>query len=325
MDAIQLNFNQNSVQTLNIVIGIMMFGMALDINREDFIRIIKAPKGPLIGLAAQFLLLPAFTFLLTLILPIAPSMMLGMILVASCPGGNLSNIITYLSRGNSAMSVSMTGISTIAAIIMTPLNLSIWGSLNPATEPILRQVSLNPVDVFQTVFLILGVPLALGMLTAKFLPFLAGKVRKPFKIASVVIFMAVVAIIFIGNWQQFLQVVGLIAFAVFLHNAMALGIGYTAARIAGLEKRDRRAVAVEVGIQNSALGLALVFGFFGGMGGMAVITAWWGVWHILAGLFMAMMWNILDAREEKPREKKFREGKGEADSRMGELPEEIDG
>lgn len=300
VDAIQLNFNQGSVHTLNIVIGIMMFGMALDINRDDFIRIIKSPRGPLIGLAAQFILLPALTFLLTLVLPIAPSMMLGMILVASCPGGNLSNIITYLSRGNSALSVSMTGISTIAAIFMTPLNLSIWGSLNPATEPILRQVSLNPVDVFQTVFLILGVPLALGMLTARFFPSLAGKVRKPFKIASVLIFIAVVAIIFIGNWQQFLQAIGLIAFAVFLHNAMALGIGYGAAALAGLERRDRRAVSVEVGIQNSALGLALVFGFFGGLGGMAVITAWWGVWHIIAGLFMAMVWTLLDAREGRP-------------------------
>ncbi|MFO7849861.1 MAG: bile acid:sodium symporter family protein [Spirochaetia bacterium] len=298
IDSIRLNFDESSVHTLNIVIAIMMYGMALDINREDFVRIVKSPRGPAIGLAAQFILLPFFTFLLTLVLPVAPSLLLGMILVASCPGGNLSNIITYLAKGNSAMSVSMTGISSIASIVLTPLNLSIWGSLNPATEPILRQVSLDPVSVFKTVFLILGVPLALGMTTAKFMPWIAGKARKPFKIFSVVVFIAVVAIIFFGNWEQFLRVIGLIAVAVFIHNALAISLGYGAAKLVGLDARDRRAVAIEVGIQNSALGLALVFGFFDGLGGMAIITGWWGVWHIIAGLVMALVWNLYDARSD---------------------------
>jgi BASS family bile acid:Na+ symporter len=299
IDSIRLNFDESSVRSLNIVIAVMMFGMALEIHREDFLRIVKSPRGPVIGLIAQFLLLPAFTFLLTLVLDTAPSILLGMILVASCPGGNLSNIITYLAKGNSAMSVSMTGVSTVAAIFMTPLNLSIWGSLNPVTEPILRQVSLDPVSVFKTVFLILGVPLVLGMTAARIWPGLALKARKPFKIFSVVVFIAVVAIIFFGNWQQFLRVIGLIAIAVFIHNALALSLGYGAARLVGLEARDRRAVSIEVGIQNSALGLALVFGFFDGLGGMAIITGWWGVWHILAGLFMALMWNLWDAREKR--------------------------
>jgi BASS family bile acid:Na+ symporter len=155
------------------------------------------------------------------------------------------------------------------------------------------------VSVFKTVFLILGVPLVLGMTAARIWPGLALKARKPFKIFSVVVFIAVVAIIFFGNWQQFLRVIGLIAIAVFIHNALALSLGYGAARLVGLEARDRRAVSIEVGIQNSALGLALVFGFFDGLGGMAIITGWWGVWHILAGLFMALMWNLWDAREKR--------------------------
>ncbi|MBU4606010.1 MAG: bile acid:sodium symporter, partial [Proteobacteria bacterium] len=124
VDAVRLNFNPSGLLALNAVIGLMMFGIALDLKPSDFTRIIKSPKAPAIGLGAQFILLPAFTFLLTLVLPISPSIALGMILVASCPGGNLSNMMTYLAGGNAAVSVSMTAVSTAAAVVMTPLNLA---------------------------------------------------------------------------------------------------------------------------------------------------------------------------------------------------------
>ncbi|WP_200907097.1 bile acid:sodium symporter family protein [Desulfatitalea tepidiphila] len=163
VDQISLNFSKSGLLGLNAVIGLMMYGMALDMKLEDFKRVVRSPKGPAIGLGAQFVLLPAFTFLLTLVLPVTPSMALGMMMVAACPGGNLSNLMTYLAGGNAALSVSMTAVSTAAAVVMTPLNLSIWGSLNPATEAILRKVSLDPMDVFQTIVLILGIPLVLGI------------------------------------------------------------------------------------------------------------------------------------------------------------------
>lgn len=297
IDSIKLNFNPASMNILNIAIGIMMFGMALDIKKQDFVQIIKSPKGPAIGLIAQFLLLPAFTFLLTLVLPVAPSILLGMILVASCPGGNLSNIITFLAKGNAALSVSMTAVSTAVAIIMTPLNLSFWGSLNPATAPILRSVSLNPFSVFKTVIIILGIPLVLGILFAAKFPKIAGKVKFPFKIFSIVVFVGVVGLALIANGEYFFKVIGLIAFAVLIHNALAFFIGYSAAKLGGLSIRDRRAVSIEVGIQNSALALSLIFGFFHGLGGMAVIAGWWGVWHIIAGLFMAFIWSRKEIKE----------------------------
>ena len=157
IDQIQLNFNPQGLLVINAAIGLMMLGVALDLKLDDFKRIVRAPKAPVIGLTAQFILLPAFTFLLTLLIRPHPSMALGMILVAACPGGNLSNIMTYLARGNSAISISMTAVSTVAAIIMTPLNLAVWGSLNPATAPILERVQLSPFDVFVTVFVILGI------------------------------------------------------------------------------------------------------------------------------------------------------------------------
>jgi bile acid:Na+ symporter, BASS family len=291
IDQISLNFNKGGLLALNAVIGLMMYGMALDMKLEDFKRVARSPKGPAIGLAAQFILLPAFTFLLTLVLPVTASMALGMMLVASCPGGNLSNVMTYLARGNPALSVSMTAVSTAAAVVMTPLNLALWGSLNPATNAILRRVSLDPLDVFQTIVMILGIPLLLGLTTSRLYPALADKIRKPFKAVSVVIFCLFVAAALGANWQNFIRAIGLVAFGVFVHNALALTLGYTAARICGLAERDRRAVAIEVGIQNSALALVLIFQFFGGLGGMAIIAGWWGIWHIISGLAVAFYWS----------------------------------
>jgi len=291
VDQIRLNFNETGLTIVNVVIGIMMFGVALDIKLDDFIRIAKSPKAPLIGLVAQFLLLPALTYLLTRGLNLVPSIALGMILVAACPGGNLSNLMTHLAGGNTAVSVSMTAISTVAAIFMTPFNLLFWGKQNPATAAILRDVSLSPIDVLTTVFGILGIPLVLGILTARAKPALVEKVREPFKVVAVVVFILVLLGALIANFKIFLQVIGLVVFAVLLHNALAIGTGYLSGKLARLPERDTRAVSIEVGIQNSALGLVLVFNFFEGLGGMAIIVAWWGIWHIVAGLTLAFVWS----------------------------------
>jgi BASS family bile acid:Na+ symporter len=185
----------------------------------------------------------------------------------------------------------MTAISTVAAIVMTPLNISFWGSMNPETNAIMKQVSLNPVDVFVTVFLILGIPLIVGMTLGHTYPALAKKVKKPFKIFSLVFFIIIICGALAANWQNFIAYVGVVVFAVLIHNALALNLGYWSGRIAGLPERDCRAVCVEVGIQNSALGLVLVFNFFDGLGGMAILVAWWGTWHILAGLVTAFIFT----------------------------------
>ncbi|MBW2438986.1 MAG: bile acid:sodium symporter family protein [Deltaproteobacteria bacterium] len=291
IDQVRLNFNPQGLFIINVAIGLMMFGVALELKLEDFRRVVVAPKAPCIGLAAQFILLPAFTYLLTLILRPPPSVALGMMLVAACPGGNLSNIITYLAKGNCAVSVSMTAVSTAAAILMTPFNLAFWGSLNPHTAVILKKVSLSPFDVFVNIFIILGIPLILGLFLSRTFPFLVDKLRKPFKIFSLVFFLAIVGAALGANWQNFINYVGLVFFGVLIHNALALNLGYWAARLARLNEPDRRAVSIEVGIQNSGLGLVLVFNFFGGLGGMAIITAWWGIWHIIAGLIAAYVFS----------------------------------
>jgi bile acid:Na+ symporter, BASS family len=296
IDEVQLNFNAAGLVTLNVILGLVMFGVALDLTLDDFKRVARTPKGPVIGLTAQFLLLPAATFALTQVLPVTPSIALGMILVASCPGGNISNFITHLAKGNTALSIGMTAFSTALAIVMTPLNLSFWGSLDPATAAILHEVSLSPFEVLMTVMTILGVPLVLGMTVAAKLPRAAARMRKPLKVLSIVFFLGFVVIALQQNWAHFVVWVGLVMGVVALHNGSALALGYGAARFLGCPGRDARAVSIEVGIQNSGFGLTLIFTFFGGLGGMAIVAAWWGVWHILAGMSLATFWYWRDRR-----------------------------
>ncbi len=296
VDALRLTFEPSTLITLNVVLGLVMFGVALDLRVEDFRAVARQPRGAAIGLIAQFVILPAATYALTRLLDPLPSIALGMILVAACPGGNISNIITHLAGGNTALSIGMTALSTTAAVVMTPLNLTFWGSLDPDTAAILREVSLQPIDLLLTIFTILGVPLVLGMALAAKRPVLAAALRRPMKVLSVLFFITIVALALIANWDHFLAYVGVVMGIVAVHNATALGLGFGAARLVGLPARDARAVSIEVGIQNSGLGLTLIFTFFAGLGGMALVTAWWGVWHIVAGLTLASAWSLLDRR-----------------------------
>ncbi|MCB1174718.1 MAG: bile acid:sodium symporter family protein [Leptospiraceae bacterium] len=300
IDQIALNFNPASLVLLNVVLGLVMFGVALDLRWSAFESILKNPRGPIIGLAAQFLILPAVTFLLVEVWEVWPSIALGMMLVAACPGGNISNIMTYLAGGNTAMSVSMTAVSTAVAVFMTPFNITFWASLYAPTASLLRDIALSPWMLFGNVLLVLGLPLVLGMSIAHRFPALAWRLKTPFKYISVTFFILFVLGALSANWQTFLSHVSLVAGLVFVHNLLALLSGYSAGKLLGLPDKDRRAVTIETGIQNSGLGLTLIFTFFIDpqtglpLGGMALIAAWWGVWHIISGLSLAFAWNLYD-------------------------------
>jgi BASS family bile acid:Na+ symporter len=214
-----------------------------------------------------------------------------MILVSSCPAGNISNFLTHFARGNTALSVSISTLSTLVAIVMTPLNVAFWGGLYAPAQPILRSVAVNPLEMFAHVLLLLGVPLAAGLFVSRRYPRFTARAVKPFKVFSLAFFVLFVLAALAANWQYFLEYVGMVVGIVFVHNALALATGYGLAGAAGLPERDRRAVSIECGIQNSGLGLILIFSYFDGLGGMAVVTAWWGIWHIVAGLSVAGVWS----------------------------------
>jgi len=291
VDQLVLNFDPSSLLVLNIILGIIMFGVSLDLTLNDFVSVLRRPKGPIIGLIVQFLLLPAFTYVLTLLLNPAPSIALGMILVSSCPGGNVSNFFTYYAKGNTALSISMTSVSTVLAIFMTPINISLWGNANPKTRALLSAIDLNPIDMLFTIFVILGLPLFLGIWLSSKKPDLAAKLKKPFKFASIIFFFGFVLSAFSANFDNFLKYIKYVMIVVAIHNFVAICLGYFSAKLGKLPEWDRRAIAFEVGIQNSGLGLLLIFDFFNGLGGMALVAAWWGIWHIISGLILGFVWS----------------------------------
>ena len=291
IDLVRLNFNPQTLLLLNVVLGIVMFGISLELKAADFATALRTPRALAIGLLGHHLVFPAFTFLLVLALEPRPSIALGMILVSSCPAGNISNFLTHFARGNTALSVSISTLSTLAAIVMTPLNIAFWGGLYAPAQPILRQVAVNPFEMLLHVFLLLGLPLAAGLFVSRRWPRFTERARRPMKIFSLVFFLVFVLAALGANWKYFVLYVGMVVGVVFVHNASALATGYGLAWSARLIEPDRRAVAIECGIQNSGLGLILIFNFFDGLGGMAVVTAWWGIWHIVAGLTLATWWS----------------------------------
>ena len=291
IDHIQVNFNETSLLIMNIVIGFIMFGVALDLRVEDFKRTLKTPKPALIGLACQFFLLPAFTYLLVLIVQPRPSIALGLFLIAACPGGNLSNFLTHFAKGNTPLSISMSAISTVIAIIMTPLNTVLWASFYGPTKEIINSFSISAMDMFSSIFLMLGLPLVAGMFIRSRMPRFATRFNQLMMKLSIVIFIAFVVVMVANNFNVFIEHVGAVVIIVILQNATALSIGYFASRLFKVSERDRRAISIEVGIQNSGLGLVLIFTFFGGLGGMALVAAFWGIWHIVSGLTVATFWS----------------------------------
>ena len=289
VDDVVLNFSPGSLNLLNAILAVVMFSIAIDLTPADFKRLLKAPKPVITGLVSQFLALPALTFLLVILLKPQPSIALGMILVAACPGGNISNFITHRAGGNAALSVSLTAFATVSAIVLTPFNIALWGSLYEPTREILRQTYIDPVAVAITVGLMLVLPLILGVTLNVKRPDLTQKMRTPLQWLSMGIFVAFVILAIAANWSYFLQYAGLVAGLVILHNGLALAAGNVVARIAGLSQFDRRSITIETGIQNSGLGLVLIFAFFHGLGGMAVVAAFWGIWHVLSGIGLAAL------------------------------------
>jgi BASS family bile acid:Na+ symporter len=291
LDAVRLHFSPESLIALDVILAFVLFGVALDMKVGDFKGIVSAPRGTIIGLFAHSVLLPAVAFALTMILRPAPSIALGMILVASCPSGNISNFLVSYGRGNTALSVTIAAFSMLGSIVFTPFNLSFWGELNPYTRPILHSVALSPWEVLGTIVLLLGIPTVLGMSVSHRFPAFALRARGLFRFLSLAFFALFVVGALVVNREFFMAYVPRVVLFVFLLNAFALLTGYYTAKVARLPERDRRAVSLEVGIQNSGFGLALVFNFFDGVGGMAIVAAWWGIWHLLVGMSLATWWR----------------------------------
>lgn len=291
LDSIHINFNAHNLTALNVILGLILFGISLDLKKEDFIQLLKNRKSSAAGLIAHFVLLPFLTFVLVKILQPPPSVALGMILVGACPGGNMSNFFTHLAKGNTALAVGLTSVSHVLAIVMTPFNFSFYGSLDPSTSALLKTIRLDYMDVFETIVLVIGIPLVIGLLMNYYKPLWSAWLKPKMKVFSLAAFIFFLIAAFASNASVFLGSLSVILPLVVIHNAVALSSGFLFAYALKLPFADSKTITFETGVQNSGLGLILIFSFFNGMGGMALVAACWGVWHLVTGGVLGFVWG----------------------------------
>ncbi len=304
LNALTINFGEGGMKIVNIILAFIMFGVALGIKMDTFKEVFTKPKAVIVGVLLQWIGLPAVTFAVALALSplITPMVALGMILVASCPGGNISNFMTSLSKGNIELSVTLSAISTAFAPFVTPLNFFFWGSMYSQIISMNSDIPRLVIPFFpmlEQILLLMGVPIIIGILCARFCPAFTKKISKPTQYLSILLFLVMVIASFSQNFKLFITHLHYICIIVFIHNACALATGYFGAAAAKLPFKERKTLTLEVGIQNSGLGLILLFNqnifppeiWHGHYGGMLMITAWWGIWHIISGLTVSTLFK----------------------------------
>ncbi|NND16112.1 MAG: bile acid:sodium symporter family protein [Eudoraea sp.] len=297
LNDVQMILSTETLWILNLALALIMFGVALNLNVSDFTRLIRQPKPVAAGVISQFVLLPVVTLGLVYALKPNPSIALGMFMVAACPGGVVSNFYSHMAMGNAALSISLTAIATPLAIVMTPIILSVLGSSYPPTESLLREVSISPLDIGKVVGLVLGAPIIAGMFVHYKWPRFAEKIRSGFKIGSVIFLIFLIGMVINNNRDIFLEYAALLIGLVIVHNFAALVTGFSWGKIMRLPKPDVRSLAIETGIQNCGLALLLILTFFQGLGGMAVLAALWGVWHLVSGLIVGSIWSKIPMKK----------------------------
>ena len=309
LDSLNINLGAGEMFVVNCILAFVMFGVALGIKFQMFKDVFKNPKSVILGILLQWVMLPAITSLLAIVLNpiITPMVAIGMILVASCPGGNISNFMSAFSKGNIELSVSMTALTTIAAPFVTPINFWFWGTLYckfAAIKNDIPTLEIPFMDMLEQILLILGLPIIAGMLFAHYFPKGAKRLMKPTQGMSILLFIGMVAValsqVLTALDQKWVVYAAILCalLVVIIHNATALSTGYFTGRLAKVSIEDRRSLTIETGIQNSGLGLALLFNpaifdptVWSHNGGMIIITALWGVWHIVSGLSMATLFR----------------------------------
>jgi BASS family bile acid:Na+ symporter len=290
LNDVHIAFNTGSVVFMDAVLALVLFGMALSLRVSDFTRIFQSPRAPLTGLAVQFFVLPASNCLFCWVFNVDPWLALGMQLVASCPSGSFSNVLTFMARGNVALSVLMTAASSLIATVATPLNFAFYSWLNPHTRVHLHSIRLDSLHVLLLVALVLALPLLAGMVVGKRWPGLAQKIDKPLRIGALAVFVVFIVAAFANNLHIFFAYFQYFVWLVLAQNALSLALGYLVASRLQLPEADRRAITIEVAIQNASLALVILFTFYPEAGAMTLVAAFWGVWHLVSGTLLAQWW-----------------------------------
>ncbi|MBM7062580.1 bile acid:sodium symporter family protein [Pseudomonas sp. UL073] len=299
-----MNYDESQQLILGLVLAVMIFGVSLELRVAQFASVLRRPLPVLAGLFGQCLILPWATLLVTLLVDLHPGLELGLLLVACCPGGNLSNVMTHLARGNVALSMSMTALSSLLALVLLPLNFALTSSLNPEASVYLagrlQDLHVDQGSIVVSLVFLLGLPLLLGMLVGNLFPRLAEKVMPWFKRFALLAFAVFVVGAVAGNWRMFVANLGLVFFIVVLHNLSAIVLGWLMAKLARQDGANLRAMVIEISMHNSGLALGLIFAQFGAEPNMALVAAFWGTWHLVSGGLLVLFWRKrpLPVREE---------------------------
>ena len=281
---------------LSLVLATMVFSVALELKVSDFTRVAQTPRAVICGLIPQFVLLPGATWLVTLALDLPPNIEAAMLLVAACPGGSLSNVVTHQGRGNTALSVSISAVASVLALFLTPFNFTWMMATNPVTASWMRELSIDPSDILFSLLALLALPMALGLALGHYRPALTEKIRKPLGNFSLLALLAFIAIGLVRQRELLnLQILPQLVIVV-LHNALGLVLGWLCALAFRVGERDMRAIVIEGGMQNSGLALGIIAVQFNADLGMVIIASLWGIWHIVSGMSLAVLWRRKDAR-----------------------------
>jgi BASS family bile acid:Na+ symporter len=283
---------------LSLVLMVMVFTVALELRVADFKLVALSPRAVVGGLVPQFLLLPLATWLATLALELPANIEAAMILVACCPGGSLSNYVTHYGRGNTALSISISAVAAVLALVLTPFNFTWMVASNPATAAWLKRLDIDASAIWWSLLVLLAIPMSLGLFANHRWPQVTKKLRKPLGRFSLLALFAFIAIGLVRERQLLnVQILPQLLIVV-LHNAAGLLLGYLAALAFRLAERDRRAVIIEGGMQNSGLALGIIAVQFNADLGMIIIASLWGIWHIVSGMTLAVSWRRKDARSD---------------------------
>lgn len=294
LDAWQISLDPRFEIIMPIGLVVMMFAVALALKVEDFAFLKRYPARFAGAAATQIIGLPLLTLILVHILDPLPSIAFGMIVVACCPGGSTSNFLTHLARGNTALSVSLTATSSVAAALITPVSILFWSSLYAPAAGIVNAVEIETGPFVLGLGALLAVPIAAGMTFAHYYPVWAARIRPVFMVLALTIIIALVASGLARNPQMFMAT-GLVVLAIAIgHNALAFLLGYGAGHALGFDAKSRRSMTFEVGIQNAGLGLMIVIAVFGGAGGAVAMTGTWSIWHLISGLGLAAGFRAWD-------------------------------
>ena len=273
---------------ITILLGVVMFGMGLTLKPVDFKIIFKSPLPVVIGVAAQFLIMPFAAFAIAYVLKLPPELAAGLVLLGCVPGGTASNVMVYLAKGNLALSVAMTSLSTLLAPVMTPLLLLLLAG---------QWLPVNPVSMFLSIVQVIIIPIALGILVQRFFPKAVAKSVTIVPLISVAAILIIVSAVTAANAQNVISSGFIVFFAVFLHNGFGLLLGYLTAMAMGLNETDRRAISLEVGMQNSGLGVALATAHFSQLA--ALPSVWGAIWHNISGTILATIWSKKSADKKE--------------------------